>query len=150
MPIIDVSTECLNLTVSILTPKVIDHGMYLSWGLYEDSDCVDTPNWLNIDGDGCDMYTANTWACDNNYPDGGLGVAYDNCCACNPFHAAPKLWGDKSILITPNNTFDCVDAPNWEDKDGKGCDAYEEYCPSVASDRIDRNPGPVRRVRDLH
>ncbi|EJK77720.1 hypothetical protein THAOC_00431, partial [Thalassiosira oceanica] len=121
--VINDSTECLNLTVSILTPQVTRHGLYLSWGLYDGSDCVDTPNWLDSKKNGCDWYSSELISpC-------GLGVANDNCCVCNQFHAAPKLWGEKSILITPNNTFDCFDSPNWEDKDGKGCDAYGEYCP---------------------
>ncbi|EJK57606.1 hypothetical protein THAOC_22334, partial [Thalassiosira oceanica] len=128
--VINDSTECLNLTVSILTPHVTHHGLNLSWGLYGGSDCVDTPNWLDSNENGCDWYSELTspWLlCYRG--DNGLGVANDNCCVCNQFHAAPKLWGEKSILITPNNTFDCVDTPNWEDKDGKGCDAYGRYCP---------------------
>ncbi|EJK59492.1 hypothetical protein THAOC_20276 [Thalassiosira oceanica] len=110
-PVINDSTECLNLTVSILTPQVTRHGLYLSWGLYGDSECVDTPDWLDGGGDG-----------------------------------SPKLWGEKSILITPNNTFDCVDTPNWEDKDGKGCDAYKEFCPdpSEASEEFLRHAESIR------
>ncbi|EJK55996.1 hypothetical protein THAOC_24195 [Thalassiosira oceanica] len=128
-PVINDSTECLNLTVSILTPQVMRHGLYLSWGIYDDSECVDTPNWPDSDGNGCDRYIGASWACDSGDLAVVLGGANNNCCTCNPFHTAPKLWGEKSILITPNNTFDCVDTPNWEDKDGKGCDAYKEDCP---------------------
>ena len=88
---------------------------------------------FNVDISRWDVSSGQTFGdmfreCDMLFRNGGLGVANDNCCVCNPYHT--KLWGGQSILITPNNTFDdCVDTPNWEDKDGRGCDAYEEYCP---------------------
>jgi len=48
--------------------------------------CVDTPNWKDADGNGCNYYEENE---DRRCPsggsvvhDGGMGVARDNCCYC--------------------------------------------------------------------
>ncbi|KAK1733943.1 leucine-rich repeat domain-containing protein [Skeletonema marinoi] len=48
--------------------------------------CVDTPNWNDADGNGCNYYEENE---DRRCPsggsvvhDGGMGVARDNCCYC--------------------------------------------------------------------
>ena len=48
--------------------------------------CVDTPNWKDADGNGCNYYVENE---DRRCPsggsavhDGGMGVARDNCCYC--------------------------------------------------------------------
>jgi hypothetical protein len=47
--------------------------------------CVDTPNWVDKDGDGCDWYEENDLpGCPNNGSswEGNMGTADDNCCYC--------------------------------------------------------------------
>jgi hypothetical protein len=80
---------------------------------------LDTPNWVNKDGDGCDWYEVNDYpGCPSSGEYGGnMGSAIDNCCYC---YRVP-----------------CENTPNWVDKDGDGCDWYEENdypgCPSYGN-----------------
>ena len=78
----------------------------------EDGECVDDPSdWVDVDGDGCDVYAANdicyiygSWVPGLNYD----LVAQEACCACG------------------GGSFACSDAAGWVDSDGDGCDFYEQ------------------------
>jgi hypothetical protein len=67
---------------------------------------VDTPDWVDKDGDGCDLYERYDEPGCPKFGDygGNMGPADDNCCYC---------FGT------------CVDTPDWVDKEGDGCDWYE-------------------------
>jgi hypothetical protein len=106
--------------------------------------CFDTPNWKDGYGEGCDWYEENDepgcfLPC--AVPDGGMGVAEDNCCYCGggshtlPPTASPTITSSPTKSATP--TALCFDTPNWVDCFGFGCDWYEENdepgCPQFSS-----------------
>jgi hypothetical protein len=60
---------------------------------------MDTPNWVDADGDGCDWYEENDLpGCPKNGSsyEGNMGTADDNCCYCfgtaSPTTAYPTLY----------------------------------------------------------
>eukprot|EP00984_Skeletonema_dohrnii_P010979 scaffold4339_cov100-Skeletonema_dohrnii-CCMP3373.AAC.4 len=108
--------------------------------------CLDTPNWEDIYGDGCDFY--DDYYCSIADEDAGdMGSASVHCCICEGgSHSLPPTNSPtttnsptKSESDTPsssskpsssptksaNPTQFCLDTPNWEDKYGQGCDWYE-------------------------
>jgi hypothetical protein len=80
---------------------------------------LDTPNWIDNYGDGCDWYEVNDApGCPLHGNSGGaLGIANENCCHC---YRVP-----------------CENTPNWIDNFGDGCDWYEANdapgCPSYGN-----------------
>jgi hypothetical protein len=48
------------------------------------SECLDTPNWVDKDGDGCDWYEENDYPGCPSYGNtgGNMGIANENCCHC--------------------------------------------------------------------
>jgi hypothetical protein len=76
--------------------------------------CIDTPGWIDSEGDGCDWYElADVPSCPTygDLYEGSMGVANDNCC---------YWFGD-----TPS-TSQCVGStPGWKDMWGDGCSWYE-------------------------
>ena len=45
-------------------------------------ECLDTPNWFDSGGDGCDWYEEMEERCGIVGFEGDMGSALDNCCAC--------------------------------------------------------------------
>ncbi|KAK1744068.1 leucine-rich repeat domain-containing protein [Skeletonema marinoi] len=129
------------------------------------STCLDTPNWKDVDGYGCDYYeewehecpNADRWA-------GDMGPATKHCCICGggshtlPPTNSPTITNSPSISANPsssskpsnsptkstNPTQFCLDTPNWKDAGGYGCDYYEEHdeegCPIHGSYAGDMGP----------
>ena len=101
--------------------------------LIQNDACLDTPNWVDSAGDGCDWYEANDFdGCPTfgNDFEGLMGVAADNCCHCGG--------GTSSATETPTTGELCIDTPNWVDGSGDGCDWYEASdtagCPATGND----------------
>lgn len=90
--------------------------------------CIDTPNWVDIEGDGCDWYEENEGCPNANYWEGYMGPATENCCHCvggGHNQSPPITTPSSSPTISVNPTQTCFDTPNWKDKDGNGCDFYD-------------------------
>jgi len=93
--------------------------------------CLDTPNWKDDEGDGCD------WWEDNDEPGcpeygwitGDMGYAKNNCCYCGggshtlsptTFTGSPT----KSAVPSSSPTL-CTDTEDWYDYSGNDCGWYE-------------------------
>ena len=76
-------------------------------------ECLDTPNWFDSGGDGCDWYEEMEERCGIVGFEGDMGSALDNCCACfnydPPFKTIAPTQVDSnqptSFLPTPTPTF---------------------------------------------
>ncbi len=83
--------------------------------------CTETPNWVDVRGDGCDWYKLYDKPGCKLYGDtegeNGSGFAIDNCCYCSQLTNPP--------VPVPNPP--CPDTPNWVDVRGDGCDWYKLY-----------------------
>eukprot|EP00984_Skeletonema_dohrnii_P014278 scaffold5981_cov146-Skeletonema_dohrnii-CCMP3373.AAC.7 len=115
------------------------------------STCLDTPNWKDKDGYGCDRYKEYA----NDYPGcpdvdvyaGDMGPPSKHCCVCGggshtlPPTISPTISSSPTKSAAPSSsptasslptmsahpTHLCLDTPNWKDKDGYWCDGYKEY-----------------------
>lgn len=82
----------------------------------QNGDCVDSPpDWVDVDGDGCDVYAEYTLCSLYGGWVPGLNddlVAQQACCVCG------------------GGSNGCSDVEGWVDSDGDGCDVYEQndYC----------------------
>ena len=84
------------------------------------SQCIDTPEWVDSFGDGCEWYETNDEpGCpeDGADWDGGMGVANDNCCHCKD--------EDGTSPTPAPGPGTCTDTPNWVDSYGDGCEWYK-------------------------
>eukprot|EP00984_Skeletonema_dohrnii_P033127 scaffold28633_cov67-Skeletonema_dohrnii-CCMP3373.AAC.4 len=124
------------------------------------STCFDTPNWKDIDGDGCDLYGENLCLKADEYT-GDMGPSTTNCCVCGggshslslPPTTSPKPSSSPTKSANPSSsskpsssptitnsptqsanpsTTPCFDTPNWKDASGAGCDDYEAYIAGCA------------------
>ena len=97
------------------------------------SQCINTPDWVDSYGDGCEWYETNDepgCPAEGSNWDGGMGLPKDNCCHCQ-------------VAVTPYSIDDasdlgCSDTPEWVDSYGDGCEWYETNdspgCPGYGSD----------------
>eukprot|EP00984_Skeletonema_dohrnii_P004616 scaffold1634_cov118-Skeletonema_dohrnii-CCMP3373.AAC.14 len=101
--------------------------------------CFDTPNWRDGDGYGCNAYKLLSGAPESvrcptgGFDEGVTGSVKDNCCHCGGgSHTPPPT---NSPTMSANPTQFCLNTPNWKDKNGRGCDSYEDYqkrgCPNT-------------------
>eukprot|EP00956_Cyclotella_meneghiniana_P014863 scaffold22454_cov58-Cyclotella_meneghiniana.AAC.5 len=112
------------------------------------STCIDTPDWKDLYGNGCDWYGELDERCTefSNWYEGTMGAASDNCCHCgrvgqvndismNFTLANSSAPSPSSITISDDISDDllsldtspsiCYDTYNWTDSFGDGCDWYE-------------------------
>eukprot|EP00986_Skeletonema_menzelii_P012483 scaffold6896_cov82-Skeletonema_menzelii.AAC.1 len=76
------------------------------------STCLDTPNWEDKWGYGCDAYERNNWCSTADNWAGFMGPATENCCYC----------GGGSHTFFPTT---CTDAEGWFGYEGYNCGWYE-------------------------
>ena len=110
--------------------------------------CLDTPNWTNEWGGGCDIYEWEPEGCPltGNDAIGIMGPATENCCHCGggsitlpptisrqpsaspTLSAAPSISTEPSVppSLSANPTELCLDTPDWKDGLGQECDSYKE------------------------
>ncbi len=124
--------------------------------------CVDTPNWVDLVGDGCDDYEEYDSCSGASTAAGDMGPATENCCYCSiiPATNSPTISISPTKSATPSTsptitsspsfstsqTQFCLDMPNWKDKEGNGCDYYEEYewrCSYADTDNRAGDMGPA-------
>ena len=111
--------------------------------------CIDTPNWVDGSGDGCDWYEAfDTSGCptSGNEYEGIMGVAVDNCCHCGGgTSSATETPTTETNIAPPSPTQpeECFDTPGWVDQYGDGCEWYEahEFPGCVSYGSIDGDMG---------
>ncbi len=143
------------LPASIVAPPPIfspaaasNHHTPMKFNKLRSEICLDTPNWEDKDGDGCDSYKkldricsfADGWA-------GDMGPATEHCCLCGggsislPPTNSPTISDSPTKSATPSTsptitispsissspTEFCLDTPNWTDKGGQGCDHYKKW-----------------------
>ena len=83
--------------------------------------CIDTPGWIDSEGDGCDWYElADVPSCPTygDMYEGSMGVANDNCCHC-------RGNGDQTVEVVVGSSPCTGNTAGWVDEDGFGCDWYE-------------------------
>ena len=83
--------------------------------------CIDTPGWIDSEGDGCDWYElADVPSCPTygDLYEGSMGVANDNCCHC-------RGNGDQTVEVVVGSSPCTGNTAGWVDEDGFGCDWYE-------------------------
>ena len=121
------------LAGSIVNKKQVEKG---NSSRHLASQCINTPDWVDSYGDGCEWYETNdepgcpSYGSDNDGGwDGGMGLPKDNCCHCQ-------------VAVTPYSIDDasdlgCSDTPEWVDSYGDGCEWYEANdepgCPAEGS-----------------
>ena len=96
--------------------------------------CLDTPNWTDMYGDGCDFYQEFLSVCSfADYRVGNMGPATDHCCVCGKGSTLPPTNSPKPTIspsISSLPTESCFDTSNWKDRINQGCDYYEKFgCP---------------------
>ncbi len=138
--------------------------------------CYDTPNWEDVDGLGCDSYELYDWCFFADDFAGDMGSATEHCCICEggtaslPLTNSPTISNSPTKSATPSSSFKpsisptksanpstsshpthqqpCFNnTPDWEDKDGFGCDHYEATeepgCPNT--DDYEGKMGPATK-----
>ena len=101
------------------------------------SQCIDTPDWVDIYGDSCEWYETNDEPGCPDYGsdyDGGMGLPMDNCCHCQ----AGTTPTPTKTPVAGSPSSGCIDTPNWVDSYGDSCEWYETNdepgCPDYGSD----------------
>ena len=100
----------------IFSPAAVGHLMNEELS----STCLDTPNWKDKFGDGCDYYEETDECPFADAYAGDMGPATDHCCYCGggshtlPPTDPPTASSSPSISSHPTKT--CLDTPNWKDR----------------------------------
>eukprot|EP00984_Skeletonema_dohrnii_P021326 scaffold10629_cov77-Skeletonema_dohrnii-CCMP3373.AAC.3 len=100
------------------------------------STCLDTPNWEDINGWGCDYYEEWDLCPRADEIEGGIGPATTNCCICGggshslPPTNSPRPSNSPTKSANPSTAPStapsmCTDTEGWHDFSGYDCVLYE-------------------------
>jgi len=92
--------------------------------------CVDIPNWVDNDTEGCDDYAFSGY-CDLSNPPTYYGAGLDENETLEQFADSDGVHaGIACCACGGGDDVDCVDMPDWVDSDTEGCDDYvsKNYC----------------------
>ena len=99
--------------------------------------CLDTPNWTDMYGAGCDYYEETDECSIADADAGEMGPATLHCCYCGGgSHTLPPTnspTASSSPSISSHPTAFCLDTPNWKDKFGDDCYYYAYEDPDACS-----------------
>lgn len=102
------------------------------------SACFDTPYWEDRDGDGCDYYEENDDCSSADWYAGDMGPATEHCCDCGGGSVTLRPTNSPIIsnLASTSPTPNCLDNPDWKDRDDMGCRVYYQFDNCLKADDL--------------